>query len=285
MPTRNQLDTLMAQVEEMWKHQDTLFKNIDEAGQWDNKHGQDWTYADVTYHLAYCNRDLVLRPMMLGRELPFEERGFFASVADINEWNDRKFAERPEDRSAEQSLSELRDTWDQIRQLVSGWTDADLELPYWMSFGGGNWLTVGDGLQWMVRHDWSEFMQLRIHMGLSEPVPSPEITTQYLTTFISGLFPFFLNEEVAQGRDFTTVMTFTDPGVSDLVVEVSGGAASVRLGRVGEPDLEIIQSAETFEKTIRGIQTMPEAIQEGAVRINDMASLETFGELFPIDLG
>ena len=285
MSTRTNLDALMAQVEEMWEHQDTLFKRIEQTNQWDNKHGLDWTYADVTYHLAYCNRDLVLRPLMLGRELPVKERWSFATVADINDWNEHKFAERPEDWTAEQSLSELHAIWDQIRQFVSSWTDADLELPYWMSFGGGNWLTVRDGLQWMVRHDWSEFMQLRIHMGRSEPVPSPEITTQYLTAFASGLFPFFLNKEVAQRRDFTTVMTFTDPGVSDLVIEVSGGEASVRPGRVEEPDLEITQSAETFEKTIRGIQTMPEAIQAGAVRINDLASLETFGQLFPIDLG
>ena len=70
LSTRTELDALMAQVEEMWGHQYTLFKIINETNQWDSKHGQDWIFADVPYHLTYCNRDLVLRPIKLGRDLP-----------------------------------------------------------------------------------------------------------------------------------------------------------------------------------------------------------------------
>ena len=284
MSTRTELDALMAQVEEMWGHQYTLFKIINEANQWDNKHGQDWTFADVPYHLAYCNRDLVTQPIKLGRDLPVEERLSIATFADLGEWNEQKFAERPAGQTAKEALAELLASWGEIRQIVSEWTDADLKRPFWMPFMGGLWLTVRDGLQWTLGHDWSEFMQLRIHMARSEPVPSPEITTHYLGRSIGTIYPFMLNKEAAHGREFRAVMAFTDSGVSDFIIEVTDGEASVRPGRVEEPDLIISQSAETFEKTLRGIQPPAEAIQEGAVEVSDMESLATFGELFPMEM-
>ena len=282
MTTRMELDALMTQVEEMWDHQDTLFRIIGETNQWDHKHGPDWTFADVPYHLAYCNRDLVIRPMKLGRDLPVEERFSIASITDLNEWNARKFNQRPAGQTGEESLAELRASWDELRQTVAEWTDADLEGPYWMPFMGGNWLTARNGLQWALGHDWSEFMQLRIHMGRSEPVPSPEITTYYLGMFIGAVYPMNLNKEAAQGRDFRAVMAFTDPGVGDFIVEVKNGEASVRPWQAEESNLVITQSAETFEKTVRGIQPLPEAIQEGKVQVSDMESLATLGELFPM---
>ncbi len=61
-----QLDPLLAQIEEMWAHQDTLFANLNETNGWGQQHGADWTFADVPYHLAYCNRDVVLRGLQLG---------------------------------------------------------------------------------------------------------------------------------------------------------------------------------------------------------------------------
>ncbi len=66
MSDREQLRGIMKQVEEMWDHQDTLFRIIDVADDWDHPHGKDWTFADVTYHLAYCNRDLVARGFEYG---------------------------------------------------------------------------------------------------------------------------------------------------------------------------------------------------------------------------
>ena len=95
MAARTELDALMGQVEEMWANQNTLFTIIDETNDWDHKHGADWTFADVPYHLAYCNSDIVLRPMQYSRDIPEADRLSFATVADIHKWNERRFAERP----------------------------------------------------------------------------------------------------------------------------------------------------------------------------------------------
>jgi alkyl sulfatase BDS1-like metallo-beta-lactamase superfamily hydrolase len=143
------------------------------------------------------------------------------------------------------------------------------------------WLTVRDGLQWTLAHDWSEFMQLRIYMGRSEPVPNPEITTHFLGMVFIGQYPQLLDVDAAQGREFRAVMAFTDPGVSSFTIEVSEGVANVRPGEAEKADLVIIQSAENFEKTRNGIQSLADGIQKGEVQVNDKKSLATFGELFP----
>jgi hypothetical protein len=284
MSNRKQLDVLMNQVEEMWSHQDTLLTIIDDTNSWAQRHGSEWTFADVPYHLAYCNHDLVYLPIKLGRDLPSEERLAIASVEELHAWNDRKFTERPDGQTGQEALAQLRATWEDIRQITSEMTDQDLERPYWLAFMGGNWLTVRHGLLWTLSHDWSEFMQLRIHMGRSQPVPSPEITTHYLGSLIGNVFPFFLDKDAAKGREFTTVMAFTDPSVSGFSIRVQDGAAMVTPGRSEEADLVMTQSAETFEKTMRGIQSMHDALQSGAIEVNNFDNLATFGELFPISM-
>jgi hypothetical protein len=282
MTTQTELKALMAQLEEMWGHQAALFKIVNESGQWNHKHGQDWTFADVPYHLAYCNRDLVYTPAKFGRDLPVDQRVTISTMADLGEWNEREFAARPPGQTPEETMAQLRASWDEIRQLVSEWTDADLERPWWMPFMGGVWLTAGDGLRWTLGHDWSEFMQLRIHMGRSEPVPSPAITTHFLGAVIGGVYPQMLDPEAAQGREFRAVMAFTDPGVSSFTIEVSGGAARAVPGQVENPDLVITQSAESFEKTRSGIWPLADAIEQGEVQVSDMESLAIMGELFPM---
>jgi hypothetical protein len=71
-------------------------------------------------------------------------------------------------------------------------------------------------------------------------------------------------------------------GVSDYVIAVKDGEVTVSPGQAENADLLISQSTETFERTLRGIQSMPEAIQEGAVQVSDLESLATFGKLFPM---
>lgn len=282
MSDRKQIEAFMGQIEELWSHQETLFQIIEAEGLWDRPHGPDWTYADVPYHLAYCNVDLVARPMELGRDLPADERLSLVGTEGVNSWNEQKFAERPADQTPAETMAQLHDSWDYIRQVTSQMTDADLERPFWLPFNGGAWQTAIAGLFFSRNHDWSEFMQLRIHMGRSEPIPSPEITTQYLQTISGFIFPMSVNQEAAKGRHFKGTFSFTDPGVEAFTVLVRDGAASIVPGSLEDADLVLTMSAETFESGIRGIQTMPKSIESGAIQVSDFEALAIFGQLFPM---
>jgi putative sterol carrier protein len=270
----------MAQIEELWGYLGTLFDDLNATDDWGQKHGADWTFADVPYHLAYCNKDIVLKGLELGAEYPADEQELLATPEDLAAWNARKFTERPVGQTAAQSVAQWQDSCDEILRLTEQMSDADLDKPFWMPLMRG-WATSRAGLEFTRGHDWSEFMQLRIHMGRQEPVPSPAITKSYLGTMLQFL-PMVLNQEAAAGQRFTTVMAFTDPGVGAFSIEVADGAATIKEGQAPDPDLVMTQSSTTFEKTFRGILDSGEAIQSGQVQVSDFERLATFGQLFPM---
>lgn len=281
MPNRTQVESLLAQIESMWACQDQLFETISRNNDWDHKHGSDWTFADVPFHLAYCNWDLVIRPIQLGKELPVNEQRSFKGPADLAVYNNGRFAEKTATQTVEKSLADLEGSRNVLRRLLTEMNDADLDRPAWYPFGGGMWANVRAPLQFCLAHDWSEFMQLRIHMGLSEPIPDPIITSAYVVRMLNLLMPRRLNAAAANGNPFTAVYAFTDPGVASVTIQVSGGAAKIIPGAFDNPDLILTQSAETFEKILRGVQKFPDAIQSGAIQVSNFETLTTFGQLFP----
>lgn len=282
MSTRNrkQINELMSHIGELWDHLDTLFDDLNATDGWAGKHGADWIFADVPYHLAYCNKDIIIRGLEAGEDMPKEEQELLSSRETVNSWNARKFSMRPAGQTADQSVVQWRSTCDHIRSMTDQMSDLDLDQPFWMPLYLG-WTTARQGLEFTRGHDWSEFTQLRIHMGREEPLPSAAITRAYLGRML-GFFPMFLNPEAAADRQFTAVYAFTDPGVGSFTMRVANGTAALVSGADSEPDLVMTQSATTFEKTFQGIVDPGEAIQSGLVQVNDFESLATFGELFPM---
>jgi DinB superfamily len=276
---RTHLDTLMAHVEEMWGHLAILFDRLNATNGWDQRHGPDWTFADVPYHLAYCDRDLVARGLALGADLPAEEQELLASPADLDAWNTRKLAARPAGQTVAQSLEEWRAACAEIRRITDAMTDADLARPFWMPIYRG-WATARDGLDFCRNHAWSEFTQLRIHMGRNEPIPSPAIGRDYLS-FMLSLYPMIFNRQAASSP-FTAVMAFTDPGVGAWTIRAAEGTATLSEGATPHADLVMTQSAETFEKCLRGMKSPAAAIEEGAIHVTSAESLATFARLFPL---
>ena len=97
-----------------------------------------------------------------------------------------------------------------------------------------------------------------------------------------GFFPMFLSQEAAAGQRFSTVMAFTNPGVGAFTFEVADVAATIKEGETPDPDLVMMQSSTTSEKTLRGILVPSEAIQSSLVQANNFENLGSFGQLFPM---
>jgi hypothetical protein len=268
----------MAQIQEMWGHLYTLFHDLNDADGWGQKHGPDWTFADVPYHLAYCNRDLVAPGLELGSDLGVQERGLLATPEAIHGWNARKFAERPFYQTPVQSVSRWQASCEAIYRRTARMNDADLERPIWMPLFRGS-VTVRDSLEFCRNHDWSVFTQLRIYMGRTEPVPSPAVTHGYLKSWMNAL-PALLVQAAADGQQFTTVMAFTDPYVGAWTIRVADGAATVSEGETADADLVVTQSAVAFEKSIRRMQNPVQAILAGELHLSNFESLINFRGLF-----
>ena len=281
MSTQTQLNALMTQIQEMWGHLYTLFEDLNTNDGWDQKHGPDWTFADVPYHLAYFNCDLVARGMELGLDYAEEEHELLVTPENLSDWNARKLAERPVYQTPEQSTSRWQTSCEKIYRQTARLKDDDLEQhPFWMPLLDG-WVTTRRGLEFCLNHDWSTFTQLRIHMGRTEPVPSPAVTRRYLDSVVNS-FPMLLNKTAVDGQQFTAVLAFTDPGVGVWTIRVADGATTVSEGDAANADLVITQSAEVFEKYIRRMQTPAQAIQSGEIQVSNFENLATFGQLFPI---
>ena len=277
---RTKIEETMKQLEEMWGHLDVLFDSLNESEGWNQKHGPDWIFADLPYHLAYLNRDFLGRPLEMGSEFPASEQELLSSVEELNAWNDRKLAQRPANQTVAESLQEMHASRDYLRDLTSKMTDEDLERPFWMSMFAG-WTTAAVGLDFIRAHDWSEFIQLRGHMGRSGPVPSSAITQGSLNTILN-FFPLFLNQEAAAGQEFTTVMAFTDPDVGAWTIRVVDGMVTVSQGKNADADLIITQSAKTFETTRQKMQSPADVIQSGQMQVSSFGKLAIFGHLFPV---
>lgn len=278
--SRTHLNELMAHIEENWRNLNTLFDELAANDGWDQKHGQDWIFADLPYHLTYCNQEILIRGIKAGAALPESEQELFASPDALNAWNARKFAERPVEQSPAQSVAQWQETCEEIRHLTSEMTDADLAGPFWMPLFFG-WSTTHDGLEFTLAHDWGEFMELRIHMEREEPVPSASLTRVYLQHMLGG-FPILLNREAAKGQNFTAVMAFTDPGVGAFTIRVAEGFAALTLGETPDADLVMIQSATTFLKTLTKKHNPAAAMQTGEIQVSSFEGLATFGQLFPM---
>ncbi len=212
--------------------------------------------------------------------MPGEEQELLASFEAIAAWNDRKFAERPADQTPVQSVAQWWASLEDIRRLVSRMDDADLERPFWLRIGWG-WVTTQRGLEWCRNHDCSEFIQLRIHMGLGEPIPSLEIKKGLVGAQLF-MFPMFLNAEAAAGQEFNAVLAFSDPGVGAWTIRVADGKASVSEGAAEDAGLVMRQGFETFEKSMNRIHDPAEAIQSGEIQVSDFEALANFGQLFPM---
>jgi len=278
--SRTQVETLMTHIEENWNLLNNLFDAIETEQGWDRKHGQDWTFADVPYHLSYCNEEILIRGVKAGADLPENEQELLASAEAINDWNARKFAERPAGQTPAQSVAQWRGTCEEIRRMADGMTDADLDSPFFMPLFVG-WNAAREGFSFTRAHDYTEFMQLRIHMGREEPVPGAGLTREFLGRML-GAYPMFLNPEAAAGVKFNAVMAFTDPGVGAFTLHVEDGMAALLPEAAQDPDLVLTQGVVTYIKTLSGILDPAEAMQTGLVRVSDFENLVLLGKLFPL---
>ncbi|HEX5690451.1 MAG TPA: DinB family protein [Roseiflexaceae bacterium] len=273
------LATLMDQLEEIWGHVDRVLDPLTPAD-WQRKHGKDWIFADLPYHLSYYDRETVADPIRIGSDLPIGEQKLMRTMGELDAWNARKFAERPAGQSVAASLAQMRASRDLVREAVANLSDADLERRAFIPLVGCGRVNVRLALQSCLVHTWAHFTEARLRLKLAAPVASPSIVHASLGFFL-GLLPMMISRDKMPARPFTAVMSVGGPGGGDWSVYIANGACTVSEARDGAADIVMTyRDDETFLTTMRRMQNPMIAMLTGKIRVKGFRNMGTFGKLF-----
>jgi hypothetical protein len=277
--TRVSLDALLTDLEDLWQALDQLLDGI-QGKTWQRKHGKDWVYADVPYHLSYFDRDIVAVPLERGLKVPQSELVPKRSDAELNAWNEEKFSHRSPAQTVAQSLDQMRSSRDLIRRATAPLTDADLTRPAYMGLPGGGWTDIQRVLDSCFMHTWGHFVELRARLKKAAPELKPEQTRRAARVFASFL-PVFLDSQAMQVIDhFTFVMNFSGPGAIAFTVNIQDGAPLISERFESQADLIMTQEPETLIKMRAGMVNPPLAMLTGKIKVKGLPKMGTFGKLF-----
>ncbi|MBI2855502.1 MAG: SCP2 sterol-binding domain-containing protein [Chloroflexi bacterium] len=274
-----QVRSYLTDLENLWQGLDEMLGSLNGAD-WNRKHGPDWVMADVPYHLAYFDNDVVAINVDKGKALPASQQWAIRSPKEIDDWNARKFGERTRGQTPERSLAQMRASRNYISGLVGAMSDADLGRECWMPLLVGGWMPAAGILHGCQFHTWNHAMELRLHLEGKGPVPSDSATHRAMGTGISFL-SMFLDRQAAANTQFTAVLEITGPGGGSWALKVVEGDCQVAEERPAKSDVVLNQSAETFMKMWIGMLNPATAMQTGELKVDNMANLPTFGSLFP----
>jgi hypothetical protein len=275
--------TLLADLEDMWRCLDELFASL-APDDWFRRHGKHWIFADVPYHLAYFDHDIVAYPIERGLDLSTAKQWAARSNRELNAWNERMLAKRPHHQTVAQSLAQMQSSRDALRRVVGRMDDTDIEQPVWFPLLVGGWVPAHALLGGCRFHTWSYFMELRLrHPTIPRcrlPMTS-DSTTHHALGDLMSFFPVMLNRAQADQTHFTLAMVFSGPGGGTWTVSVADGTCTVSEGQPAHADLILTQSPESFMKTRLELHDPIVAMQTGAIAVQGIEHMRTFAALFP----
>ena len=275
--TRTELEAILGDLEDVWSCLDRLFEDFT-AADWARKHGADWTFADLPYHLSYFDRELVVKGIVRGRDVPIEEQRVMRTLNELNAWNARNFALRPAGETPEQSVARMRAARRELRAALAGLSDAELDEPMFIELTGTGWMPIRLGLTACLAHSWSHCQEARMRLGRSGPVPGAGATHRTLAFFMALMPRYGSREEMAKGP-FTAVMAFTGPGGGAWTIRVRDGQIWSSEGAAPDAELTITQSAETFEKQHSKMANPLWLMLSGRLRVKGFKSMGRFGKI------
>ena len=273
----NTVSSIMSELEGTWKNFDAIYATFSPQD-WSRKFGRTWTYAEQPYHLAYFDR-FHAEYIKKGTNVTEAEKEKFSTLNMLNGWNAREFAKRPVGQTVEQSLKQMHESRDAVRQIAAKMTDKDLDNKMWSCLLCG-WVKVGDILKGNIIHNVGEYTKLWLRTGKKGPALNPTVVhlrLNMMTQFMSSTF----NREAAGNTRFTMVWNFDGAGGGQWTLRVADGKCALTEENAANPDLTITMKPETLQKMVAKMELPMWLMLSGQMKVKGFGAMKTFGKLFP----
>lgn len=261
----------LADLETIWTALDSFYKRFSPQD-WARKHGRDWTFADMPYHLAYFNQ------MVINNIKNDEGQQSKLTLRELNVWNDAHFADRPASQAGSNVLAYLHETQAALRQLA---IQQPLETPVFLPLIiVGGWRTLTFALEYLLDHTWLHFTESHLRYTQSLPELPPSLVHRVLN-FTMELAGGALLSEDLMGVDLVTVLHLTGDGGGSWTFTMRDGKCQVESKAASRADTEISTDIATYLKTsIHNMQSPILALLTGKTRIKGLAKSQQFQKVF-----
>ena len=261
---------ILADLETIWSALDSFFQNFSPKD-WSRKHGKEWTFADMPYHLAYFNQTII--------DGIKNDQGQQAkrTLQELNTWNDSRFAQRPASQSGANGLEYLQATQATLKKATANYP---LDTPVFMPFIiVGGWRTMEFALEYLLNHTWLHFTES--HLLLRQRLPElPPLLIHRALNFTMEAAAGALQPEDLAGVDLVTILRVTGEGGGAWTFTMREGKCQVESQAVNA-DVEITSDIASYLKTSI-LQTEPPllALLLGKTRIKGIRKAQQFQKIF-----
>lgn len=272
MTNEDQL-TILADLETIWSVIDSFYRNLSPQDL-SRKHGKEWTFADLPYHLAYFNQTII--------EGVRDNHGQQAkrNLAELNAWNDALFAQRPASQTGINGLDYLHTTQTTVREAAARLApETPVFLPLLLV---GGWRTMTFALEYLLQHTWFHFAETHLRFDNQLPDLPAGLMNRVLNFGMQVLGGCLLPEDLTD-VDLVTTIHLTGIGGGTWTFHMHAGKCLVDTGPAARADSELTADIATFMKTsYYGMENPLLALLLGKVRIKGLAKSQQFQKLFAL---
>jgi len=256
-----------------WAAVDSFFEGFS-AQDWSRKHGKDWTFADMPYHLAYFNQTVV-DSIATDNHLQAKH-----TLQELNTWNDAHFAERPASQAGANGLEYLHATQAALKQASLRYApDTPVFLPLIIV---GGWRTLAFALDYLLTHTWLHFTESHLRFTGRLPALPGRLVRRTLDLSMGYAAGSLIPEDLA-GVDLVTILRLTGDGGGAWTFTMSEGECRVEPQASPPADAEITSDIATYLKTsVYEMQYPLAALLMGKTRIKGLSKAQQFQKLFAI---
>jgi len=270
---QNDQSQTLVDLETIWSALDSFYQRFSPQD-WARKHGKDWTFADMPFHLAYFNQ-MVINNIKNNRGQQAK-----LTLQELNDWNDAHFANRPTSQAGAKGLAYLHETQAALKQLAAEHIpETPVFLPLIIV---GGWRSLTFALEYLLDHTWIHFTESHLRYTNSLPDLPADLVNRILN-FNMEMAGGALRPDDLAGVNLATVLHLTGPGGGSWTFTMRDGKCQVGKTTPAHADTEITTDIATYMKTSTyNMQSPILALLMGKTRIKGMAGSQQFQKIFAV---